>query len=372
LVNAAITLADRMQQDQTTQSGGGAGYRRVKRAATRPRQSRVGGRRVRAIDWIEGAIEIIDQTVLPDKLVTRRLVAVAELIDAIHSLAIRGAPALGVAGAMGVALADREFARDPAGRAHAIEQLAAARPTAVNLAAGTARVAARLAEGPDAVLAEALAVRDEEIASSAAMATLGADLVSDLCDRPRVLTHCNTGTLATVTGGTALGVITELHRRGRLAGVIASETRPLLQGARLTAWELARASVPYRIAVDSAGPFLMARGEVDAVLVGADRICANGDVVNKIGTYAHALGAARAGIPFIVVAPESTVDLHTATGADVEIEERSDTEVASFRGTAAAPPGAATANPAFDLTPSDLVTAIVTDTRVIRPAGLVS
>jgi methylthioribose-1-phosphate isomerase len=324
---------------------------------------------VRAIDWVAGTIEIIDQTVLPDKLVTRRLATVADLIEAIRTLAIRGAPALGVAGAMGVALAAREFAADPAARDQAIQRLAVARPTAVNLAAGTARAAARLAEGPAAALAEAIAVRDEEIVSSAAMATRGADLIVELCDRaPRVLTHCNTGTLATVTGGTALGVVTELHRRGRLAGVIASETRPLLQGARLTAWELEQAGVPYRIAVDGAGPFLMARGEVDAVLVGADRVCANGDVVNKIGTYAHALGAARARIPFLVVAPESTMDLATASGALVEIEDRGDAEVASFHGTAVAPPGAAAVNPAFDVTPSDLVTAIVTDTRVIRLA----
>jgi eIF-2B alpha/beta/delta-like uncharacterized protein len=196
------------------------------------------------------------------------------------------------------------------------------------------------------------------------MARLGADLVGELCGRPaRVLTHCNTGGLAAVTGGTALAVVAELHRRGALAGVVASETRPLLQGARLTAWELDRLGIPYRVAVDGAGPFLMARGEVDAVLVGADRVCANGDVVNKIGTYAHALGARAAGIPFVVVAPESTVDDATATGADVEVEDRAAAEVV-----AAAPPGAAAVNPAFDITPYGLITAIVTDHRVLRPS----
>jgi methylthioribose-1-phosphate isomerase len=199
------------------------------------------------------------------------------------------------------------------------------------------------------------------------MAALGADLVTDLCGpEPRLLTHCNTGALACVVGGTALGVVAELHRRGGLGGVVASETRPLLQGARLTAWELGQLGIAYRVAVDGAGPFLMARGAVDAVILGADRICANGDVVNKVGTYAHALGAQRAGIPFLVVAPESTVDMSTPSGGAVEIEDRGADEVLAFRGTRTAPPGADAVNPAFDVTPHDLVTAIVTDRRVVR------
>jgi eIF-2B alpha/beta/delta-like uncharacterized protein len=213
--------------------------------------------------------------------------------------------------------------------------------------------------GADAVLAEALLVRDEEIASSAAMAARGADLITELCGpAPRLFTHCNGGGLAAVVGGTALGVVTELHRRGTLGGVIASETRPLLQGARLTTWELGRAGVGFRVAVDGAGPFLMARGEVDAVVLGADRICANGDVINKIGTYAHALGAAAAGIPFVVVAPESTVDASTPSGDRAEIEDRGPAEIAD---------GLPAVNPAFDVTPHRLVTAIVTDQRVVRP-----
>ena len=158
----------------------------------------------------------------------------------------------------------------------------------------------------------------------------------------------------------------ELHRRGALGGVVASETRPLLQGARLTAWELRRLGVPFRVAVDSAGPFLMARGEVDAVILGSDRICANGDVVNKVGSYAHALGAQRAGIPFLVVAPESTVDIGTPDGASVHIEDRGRDEVLRFRGVRTAPDGVDAVNPAFDVTPYDLVTAIITDRRVIR------
>jgi methylthioribose-1-phosphate isomerase len=313
---------------------------------------------MRTIDWVDGAIEIIDQTALPEDLRVLRLTTVEDLVAAIRSLAVRGAPALGVAGAFGVALAARLYDGDPGRLAAAVREIETARPTAVNLARGTRRAAALLPGGPEAVLREACAVRDEEIAASEAMAARGADLVAELCgDRPRLLTHCNTGGLAAVTVGTALGVVGELHKRGALAGVIASETRPLLQGARLTAWELAQWHVPFRVAVDSAGPSLMARGEVDAVILGADRICANGDVVNKIGTYAHALGARRAGLPFVVVAPESTVDHDTPDGAAVEIEDRDSGEVTQY---------AEAVNPAFDVTPHDLVTAIVTDRRVIR------
>jgi methylthioribose-1-phosphate isomerase len=313
---------------------------------------------MRTIDWVDGAIEIIDQTALPGELRILRLHTVPELVAAIQALAVRGAPALGVAGAFGVALAARVHADDPAALAAAVEKVATARPTAVNLARGAWRAAAKLSRGPQAVLTEAVAIRDEEIAASEAMAVRGADLLVELCgDRPRLLTHCNTGGLAAVILGTALGVVRELHRRGALAGVIASETRPLLQGARLTSWELTRWGIEHRVAVDSAGPFLMARGEVDGVVLGADRICANGDVINKIGTYAHALGARRAGLPFVVVAPESTVDLSTPDGAAVEIEDRGSAEVT---------PWAEAVNPAFDVTPRDLVTAIVTDRRVIR------
>jgi methylthioribose-1-phosphate isomerase len=320
-------------------------------------------RLVRTIDWVDGAVEIIDQTALPDEVRVLRLSTVDGLVDAIRRLAVRGAPALGVAGALGVALAVREHA-DPAA---AITAVRTARPTAVNLARGADRAAAAVPAGPDAVLAEALRVRDEEIASSAAQGRLGADLVTALCgEAPRLLTHCNTGALAAVVDGTALAVVAELHRRGTLGGVVASETRPLLQGARLTAWELRQMGVPFRVAIDSAGPFLMARGQVDAVILGADRICANGDVVNKVGTYAHALGARRAGIPFLVVAPESTVDSGTPDGASVEIEDRGPSEVLAFRGTRTTPDGVDAVNPAFDVTPYDLVTAIVTDRRVIR------
>ena len=321
---------------------------------------------MRTIDWADDSIEIIDQTMLPAKLIQLRLQTVDELVAAVLSLAVRGAPALGVAGALGVALAARTT--DGPELDAAIERIATCRPTAVNLARGARRAAARLPQGAAAVLAEALLIRDEEIAASAAMATLGADFVIEVCGaRPRLLTHCNTGALAAVIGGTALGVVFELHRRAALGEVIASETRPLLQGARLTAWELDRAGIPFRVAVDSAGPFLMARGQIDGVVLGADRICANGDVINKVGSYPHALGARAAGIPFIVVAPESTIDRLTPSGAAVEIEERDSAEVLTYNGVATAPDGVEATNPAFDVTPHELVTAIVTDQRIIRP-----
>jgi S-methyl-5-thioribose-1-phosphate isomerase len=226
--------------------------------------------------------------------------------------------------------------------------------------------AAALPDGPRAVLAVALRLRDEEVTASRDMASRGADLLLQLCGpQPRLLTHCNTGGLATVELGTALGCVAELHRRGVPVTVVASETRPLLQGARLTAWELGRLGVPYRIAADGAGPFLMARGEVDGVVVGADRICANLDVVNKVGTYAHALGAHAAGIPFVVVAPESTVDSATGSGADVEIEDRGPAELMGYEGARWAPEEADAVNPAFDVTPNRYVTAVVTERRVL-------
>ena len=288
---------------------------------------------MRTIDWIDDAVVIVDQTALPGRTVQLRLSTVEDLVAAVRRLAVRGAPALGVAGALGVALAARQYAGDEEGLARAVQLIANARPTAVNLARGAHRAAALLPD-PGAVLAEAYAVRDEEIANSAGMARLGADLVTELCgDAPRLLTHCNTGGLATVVDGTALAVVFELHRRGALAGVVASETRPLLQGARLTAWELARAGVPFRVAV-----------------------------VNKIGSYAHALGARAAGIPFICVAPESTVDLATPSGERVEIEDRGAAEVVGD----VAPVGTDAINPAFDVTPHSLVTAIVTERRVVR------
>ncbi|GGO71258.1 S-methyl-5-thioribose-1-phosphate isomerase [Nonomuraea cavernae] len=312
---------------------------------------------MRTIDWVDGAIELVDQTRLPDEYVTVRISTVDELIDAIRRLAVRGAPALGVAGALGVVLAGDDQ--------DAIARLRAARPTAVNLAWGVDQAAAWLRQGPEAVLETALRIRDEDIAACVAMGERGADLLEG--DRLRIMTLCNTGGLAAVERGTALGVVQTLHERGRMAEVLALETRPLLQGARLTTWELGRMGVPHRLVADSAGPYLLARGGVDAVLIGADRIAANGDTANKIGSYSLALGAQRAGVPFYVVAPETTIDFATPTGEQIEIEDRGPAEVVTIRGVRLTPEGTDAANPAFDVTPHDLITAIITDKRVIRP-----
>ena len=337
---------------------------------------------MRCIDWAGDAVVLIDQTALPDEERWLRITDPDELVDAIRRLAVRGAPALGAAGALGVALAARRGAdvasrRKPgaagserAGAAtralggefdrdvrEAAARIRAARPTAVNLGRGVDRALARLADGPLAVLAEARAVVEEEAAACRAIGERGADLLQT--DRPlRVLTHCNTGWLAAVEWGTALGIVTVLDERSQVEQVYVDETRPLLQGARLTAWELAAQGIDHRVVVDGAAPSLIARGMVDAVVVGADRIAANGDVANKVGTYPLALAAARAGVPFVVAAPESTVDTATPTGAGIEIEERDPAEVTA---------GPAY-NPAFDVTPADLVTAVVTERRTVRPS----
>ncbi len=309
---------------------------------------------MRCIDWADGAVRLIDQTALPAEERWLEITDPDELVDAIRRLAVRGAPALGAAGALGVALAAQRGDDVPG----AAGRLRTARPTAVNLGRGVDRALARLGDGPDAVLAEARAILDEEAKACRAIGERGADLLQR--DKPlRLLTHCNTGWLAAVEWGTALGIVAVLHERDQVEIVYADETRPILQGARLTAWELAAQRIDHRVVVDGAAPSLIARGLVDAVVVGADRIAANGDVANKIGTYPLALAAARAGIPFVVAAPESTVDAGTPTGESIEIEERDPAEVAA---------GPA-CNPAFDVTPADLVTAVVTERRIVRPAG---
>jgi methylthioribose-1-phosphate isomerase len=331
---------------------------------------------VRTIDWAGDAVVMLDQTVLPHEVRSLTLTDVDALADAIRRLAVRGAPALGAAGALGVLLALRQAEAegwDEAALAAALDRLRRARPTAVNLAWGVDRVAARLPEGEAAVRAEALAVLDEDVAVNRAMGERGADLIETLCGSAggsglRLHTHCNAGGLAAVEVGTALEVVRALHARGHVERVYADETRPLLQGSRLTAWELDRMGADYRVVVDGAGPSLIARGLVDAVVVGSDRIAASGDVANKIGTYPLALAAARSGIPFVVVAPESTVDPATPDGAAIAIEDRDGEEVLTWNGHRVAPAGAEAVNPAFDVTPADLVTAIVTERRVVRPA----
>ncbi|RJQ79096.1 S-methyl-5-thioribose-1-phosphate isomerase [Pseudonocardiaceae bacterium YIM PH 21723] len=323
-----------------------------------------------SLTWDGDALIAIDQRSLPHRLDEMRLDTVDSVIEAIRDLAVRGAPAIGVAGAFAVAIAAREHGEDlDAVRADA-QRIAEARPTAVNLSWAVRRVLSAVEDGPEAVLEEALALRDEDVSVNRDASTIAADFVQQICpDRPlRVLTHCNTGRLATVAIGTAIGTITELSARGRLEGVLVDETRPLLQGARLTAWELAEADIPHRLTVDSAAAWAIATGEVDVVLVGADRIAANGDVANKIGTYGLALAAKRHGIPFVVVAPESTRDTSISTGAQIVVEQRADSEVTEFAGEPTAPEGTEAYNPAFDVTPADLVTAVVTELGVIYGA----
>ncbi|WP_433298988.1 S-methyl-5-thioribose-1-phosphate isomerase [Pseudonocardia sp. CA-142604] len=320
----------------------------------------------RTIDWVDGRIALVDQTALPEL----RIVYIDdadELVDAIRRLVVRGAPALGAAGALGVALAARSVAG--AELAAVAARLSAARPTAANLAVGVRRAMAAAADGPEAVLAAAQAVLQEDIAACRAIGARGAELLTELCgpEPLRLHTHCNAGALACVDWGTALGVVRSLHEAGRVANVVADETRPVLQGSRITAVELAAMGVPFRVVVDGAGASIIARGLVDAVVVGADRVAANGDVANKIGTYPLALAAARAGIPFVVAAPESTLDPATPDGAAIEIEERAAEEVLVVGGVKMAPEVSAAWNPAFDVTPADLVTAVVTEKRVWRP-----
>jgi methylthioribose-1-phosphate isomerase len=328
---------------------------------------------VRTIDWKNSTIFLLDQTVLPAEERVLAIREVADLAEAIISLRVRGAMALGVAGGLGIALAierARERGLDLQTAAQeAAEVLKATRPTAVNLTWGIDRVLTALTLGPSAAIDTAEALIEADIRACRAMAARGAALLRELLPGlSRVLTHCNTGALAAVEWGSALGVIRAAHGDGLISEVIASETRPLLQGSRLTAWELGRLDIPYRICVDAAGASLIASRYVGAVITGADRIAANGDVANKIGTYAHALAADRSGIPLIVVAPESTIDPHTPTGSGIPVEHRPDAEVLQWNGSRTAPPGASAVNPAFDVTPAELVTAIVTEQRVIRPA----
>jgi len=324
---------------------------------------------MRTIDWIDGHIELVDQTKLPVEFSVHRVSHIDDLISDIQRLAVRGAPALGVAGAMGVALLAHQHQQDPDKVKAEAARLREARPTAVNLSWGVDRALTKLSQGPEAVLNEALTIRDEDIAACISMGLYGADLVRDLVtrDKARIMTICNTGGLATVERGTALGVIQTIFEQGWLEEALPVETRPLLQGSRLTAWELQEMGAPFRLMVDSAGPFLMNRGYADAVFIGADRIAANGDTANKIGSYSLALAAHRAGKPFIVVAPESTIDMNTLNGDAIEIEDRGSTEVNSIQGVQTAPSGTNTLNPAFDVTPHELITAIVTDRRVVRP-----
>ncbi|MFI6874183.1 S-methyl-5-thioribose-1-phosphate isomerase [Streptomyces sp. NPDC050400] len=327
---------------------------------------------LRAVEWTGDALALIDQTVLPHRTEILQVRDVDGLVDAIQRLVVRGAPAIGAAGAYGVALALLQGERegwDPTRLRAEIARVRAARPTAVNLMVGVDRVAERLEEGLDAVLAEAAAVQREDVEANRAMGVHGADWLLERIgeDRPlRILTHCNTGALATAGWGTALGVIRELHARGRVEVVYADETRPLLQGARLTAWELVQEGIPHYVQADGAAAGTILRGEVDAAIVGADRIAANGDTANKVGTVGVALACADAGIPFLVAAPTTTVDLKTADGDAIHIELRGEDEVLEWGGVRTAPTASRGHNPAFDVTPGRLVTGLVTERGVLQ------
>ena len=328
------------------------------------------------VAWRAGALELLDQTRLPLEERWLRLTRLEEVADAIRRLAVRGAPAIGIAAAYGLApaLADPEDPEpDPERRlAHARETLLATRPTAVNLRWALERgreVAERHRGAGREALAAALlelahALRAQDLATCRAIGEHGAELFAA---GARVLTHCNAGGLATAGYGTAVGVLRAAYERGRIALVYSDETRPLLQGARLTAWELTQLGIPFRLIPDAAAGALIARGEIDAAVVGADRIAANGDTANKIGTYTVAVLCARHGLPFYVAAPRSTIDPATPDGAAIPIEERAAEEVTTICGTRVAPAGVAVRNPAFDVTPAELIAAIVTEVGVLRP-----
>ena len=331
---------------------------------------------IEAIGWDAGrqAVRLLDQRRLPAESVTLTIVSSDELVAAIATLAVRGAPALGVAGALGVVVAMDEAARlgwGAAELADAVDRVRHARPTAVNLAWGVDQVVPLMADGRDAVLARALEIAAEDTAANHALSAHVADWLLERLSRPglRVLTHCNAGSLATSGWGTALGVVRELRARGRLEMVYADETRPLLQGARLTAYELAVDGIPHVVQADGAAASTILRGLVDLAVVGADRIAANGDTANKIGTLGVALACREAGIPFVVAAPWSTVDLATPDGGAIEIEERDGAEVTTLAGIRLAPAGTPGFNPAFDVTPARLVTVITTERGVVEPAA---
>ena len=334
---------------------------------------------IHPVEWAGDAVRILDQRRLPHEETYLECRTVPEVAEAIRALAVRGAPAIGVAAAFGMALAAvsstargtnalfRELNR-------AGELLRGARPTAVNLAWAVDRllevgraqccsVGSTQQRVHEAMVAEALAVEAEDRAACDAMGAYGMELVPDDAN---VLTHCNTGMLCTAGIGTALGVVIAAHRKGKRVHVWVDETRPVWQGARLTAWELRRLAIPMTLVADGAAGALMAVGRVDLVLVGADRVAANGDVANKIGTYALAVLAHHHRVPFYVVAPTSSVDPSTATGGEIPIEERDPAEVTAPLGIAVAEEGTVAANPAFDVTPAELVTALVTERGVLR------
>ena len=325
--------------------------------------------------WSGGCLELIDQRVLPQQVRYRACRSAAETAESIRSMVVRGAPAIGCAAAYGVALESlrlRDLAPAPfaAGLNAAFAALAASRPTAVNLFWALERMRAvwdglgkrPVPEIADRLLAEAHEIAAEDVRCNRAMGAHGAAL---LPDGARVLTHCNAGALATAGHGTALGVVRSAVQAGKRIFVIADETRPFLQGARLTAWELVREGIAVTLITDGMSGHLMSRGEIDAVIVGADRVAACGDVANKIGTYMVAVLARRHGIPFYVACPLSTIDRNIAIGADIAIEERDAQEVLGHGGSQWAAAGVKVRNPAFDITPAELVSGLITEEGVV-------
>jgi len=328
------------------------------------------------VRWDGSRLVLLDQTRLPVQEVEKPCISWHEVADAIRTLVVRGAPAIGVAAAFGVSLAARESRADDwdglmADLEEAIKGLGATRPTAVNLFWALERMR-RVAHASRRVgldplrrrlHEEAQAILDEDVAANRAMGALGATLVPD---GARILTHCNAGALATAGYGTALGVVRAAHARGKVTLVWVDETRPVMQGSRLTAWEMVREGIPHRLISDVAAAFVMKRGDVDLVITGADRIAANGDTANKIGTYGLAVLARHHGIPFYVAGPFSTIDPSIATGAAIVIEERDPAEVRGVGGRPTAPAATPVFNPAFDVTPAALITAIITERGIFR------
>ena len=335
-----------------------------------------GASRVETLRFRDGRLEMIDQRVLPREFVYLSYGSATEVAEGIRSMVVRGAPAIGCAAAYGVALeairlAHESHATREAGMALALEVLAASRPTAVNLFWALERMkdvlgAEAASAGPacaQRLLEEAHAITREDIENNRKMGVFGAELLKD---GMTVLTHCNAGALATAGHGTALGVIRSAVESGKRIAMFADETRPFLQGARLTAWELAEDGIPVTLITDNMSGHFMSRGEIHAVIVGADRVAENGDVANKIGTYMVAVLARRHRIPFYVAAPLSTIDLSTPDGAAIPIEERASAEVTAIAGTQIAPVGVSARHPAFDVTPAELVTALITERGVVH------
>jgi len=324
-----------------------------------------------SVEWVDDHVRLLDQRLLPREERYVDLFTCDEVAAAIRDMTVRGAPAIGVAAAYGVVLAALSAKAEGCGGAveRAVTMLSGTRPTAVNLFAALERMrrvlhGCRTDDLADALLREAKQVHQDEVDASSAISRLGALLVPE---GATVLTHCNAGMIATAAGGTALGAIVEAHRQGKVARAIATETRPLLQGARLTVWELVQAGVPTTLITDSMVGHMMRTTRIDCVIVGADRIAANGDVANKIGTYSIAILSKAHGVPFYVAAPTSTVDLSLPRGEQIEIEERNALEVTSFAGARIAADGPEVRNPSFDVTPHRLVTAIITERGILSP-----